>query len=310
MTDWNATRKEKKRKKGVYFLTRIDLHATNLLKIIICHFHLRLSSGTLSNAFARLNFLSIPFSHLERNIFLIKIILYQSFFLAISFPFSLFNCLFRIRVESFDSARVVSRSIACHLVWLKMFPSCKTIRIQKRNDKPRHLTQQQQVSSLINTNTNTDDGYWYLGLLLFLDMLLSSRLYVLKRRRESRANLMLMTSRRGKERIMILLFSLLESIPLCKGLFPTPRAVCLFSPKRVDLKCQVGIEKRRPWFIRRGALLSIFSRGVDRFSPVEFIFLSLSRISSLLLFSSLPINHQLVLSSPLHDFREGDNRGV
>lgn len=48
LTRWQGERKRKK-KKGVYFLTRIHLHVTSLLKIIICHFHLRHVSGTLPN---------------------------------------------------------------------------------------------------------------------------------------------------------------------------------------------------------------------------------------------------------------------
>ena len=91
LTRWQLRTQHKKKRKGVYFLTRIHLHATSLLKIIICHFHLNFRREHCQmRQNARLNFLSIPFSHLQRNIFLIKSILYQSFFLAVSFLSSLF----------------------------------------------------------------------------------------------------------------------------------------------------------------------------------------------------------------------------
>ena len=93
--------------------------------------------------------------------------------------------------------------------------------------------------------------------------------------------------------------------------FPTPRAVCMFSSKRVDLKCQGGIEKKKS-VIHSARRPSLHLLGVERFSPrgVRLFIFPLSRISCLLLFSFLPINHQLVPLFPLHDFRGGDNRGV
>lgn len=94
-----------------------------------------------------------------------------------------------------------------------------------------------------------------------------------------------------KERIMILLFSL-KNLFLCASVFfPTPRAVCMLTSKRVDLKCQGGIEKKED---RNSLAEAPFSPSSHPWSLSHLFIFPPSRIlCSCFLSSPLPISWSL-----------------